>query len=489
MSGFINNTFKLLSGNIVAQILCVILIPIITRLYTPGDYGVFQLFISISSVITIFSCFSYQLAIMLPEEDEESINIVALCLILILIVSIISGAILLIISSDIGKLLNSSEISSYLVFIPITVFLSGIFSVLSYWMARKKKFGTMATAHIVNSTFSRIIQVGLGLHNSTALGLIIGQIIGHGSSLIIFIKSIKNDSNILRFISINKIKRQAIRYKRFPIYTSWSTTANTISTQITPITLAFFFNSTTVGYYALANMVIFLPISFFGQALGNVFFQKASEEKNKTGEIVGIVKVIISRLIAFGLFPSFVIMIMGGVIFSEILGPQWSEAGIYAGILAPWTLFVFIASPLSTIFAILEKQTIDLLFNILILFSRLCVLIIGGLLNDPIISLLLYSITGVVFWGWMNTYLLMISGVKLSEGLLLYVKPLFLSIILSIPMILINYFQSTGFAKFLVIIAVSIIYYTIIIKRDALLCKELNKLLQNFHGIRYLSRK
>ena len=236
-------------------------------------------------------------------------------------------------------------------------------------------------------------------------------------------------------------------------------------------------------------MVIFLPISFFGQALGNVFFQKASEEKNKTGEIVGIVKDVMRRLIAFGLFPSFVLMIMGGVIFSEILGPQWSEAGRYAGILAPWTLFVFIASPLSTIFAILEKQTIDLLFNILILFSRLCVLIIGGLLNDPIISLLLYSITGVVFWGWMNTYLLMISGVKLSEGLLLYVKPLFLSIILSIPMILINYFQSTGFAKFLVIIAVSIIYYTIIIKRDALLCKELNKLLQNFHGIRYLSRK
>ena len=85
MSGFINNTFKLMSGNIVAQIFCVILIPIITRLYTPDDYGVFQLFISISSVITIFSCLSYQLAIMLPEEDEESINIVALCVILILI--------------------------------------------------------------------------------------------------------------------------------------------------------------------------------------------------------------------------------------------------------------------------------------------------------------------------------------------------------------------------------------------------------------------
>ncbi len=202
MTSFGNNVFKLISGNIIAQILGIITIPVITRLYSPGDYGVFQLIISISSIITIFSCLSYQLAIMLPKEDEDSINIVALCIMLTILISVISGILLTFFSDDIGKLLNSPDSSSYLVFVPIMVLTGGLFTVLSYWMSRRKKFGTIVGVQVTNLISSKIVQLGFGLCSPSSLGLIAGFIIGYFSSLLILLKVILNDIHLFKYINL-----------------------------------------------------------------------------------------------------------------------------------------------------------------------------------------------------------------------------------------------------------------------------------------------
>ena len=93
--------------------------------------------------------------------------------------------------------------------------------------------------------------------------------------------------------------------------------------------------------------------------------------------------------------------------------------GAIAAILSPWLLFAFVASPLKMIFAVLERQTVDLTFNILILVSRIVGLTIGGLFGDPYLALLLYSVTGVIFWGWMNLYIMKLSGFLIEQVFLI----------------------------------------------------------------------
>jgi len=155
MSTFFTNVLKMVSGNIIAQIFVILLMPILTRLYSPEDFGVFQLFLSISTIITALSCLSYQFAIMLPKDDEDSANIVILCVILITIISIASGSIFIIYSDVIGKVLNAPVISQYLIFLPFVVFISSVFSVMTYWLSRRTQFGTIATAQVVNSVSLR----------------------------------------------------------------------------------------------------------------------------------------------------------------------------------------------------------------------------------------------------------------------------------------------------------------------------------------------
>ena len=91
MSNFITNVLKLVSGSVASQILAILLVPLITRIYSPDDLGVFQLFVSVSGILVIFSTFSYQYAIMLPKTDEDSANIVFLCSVLVTLISLLTA--------------------------------------------------------------------------------------------------------------------------------------------------------------------------------------------------------------------------------------------------------------------------------------------------------------------------------------------------------------------------------------------------------------
>jgi O-antigen/teichoic acid export membrane protein len=218
-------------------------------------------------------------------------------------------------------------------------------------------------------------------------------------------------------------------------------------------------------------MVVLLPVGVIGNATSRVFFQRACEEKNRSGSIENIVREVQQRLISIAMFPMLILLIIGPELFSVVLGQQWSVAGVYAGILAPWILFVFIASPLGSIFYVLEKQAIDLTFNLLILVSRFVVLIIGGLSGDPIVALILYSSTGVLFWGGMNLYLLKISGISYLFGVKEYFRFFGISLVVAIPMIAAKLFAVSTIILLIVAGVASIVYYAIIIHYDPVLKK------------------
>jgi lipopolysaccharide exporter len=478
MSRFITNVFKLVSGSVVAQVLGTLLIPIITRLYSPENFGVFQLFLAISGILAVLSCLSYQLAIMLPKEDEDSANIVALCLILICAVSVISGGAFILLSGWVGEVLNTPEVSQYLIFLPVIVFLNGLFLVINYWLSRRVRFGAVATAQVANSISSKAVQIGAGVGVASPLGLVLGQIAGYLMGLLVMFRGIQADFPLFRSVSLSRMKHLAVRYKRFPLFTSWSTVANSVSMQAAPLMLAAFFNPVVVGFYGMAHMVVNMPMSLIGSATGQVFFQKASEERNRTGSVKTVVREVHQRLVSIGIFPILILMIIGEELFALVLGAQWATAGEYARILAPWLLLVFIASPLSTIFSVLEKQTVDFSFNLLILSSRIAVLYIGGVYGNPVVALILFSITGTIFWGWMNLYILKISGVAYRTGLKDFLRFILVAFAAASPLIVAKYLSVSLYTLLIVAGIATCIYYAVVVFKDPILKKEFTGILQ-----------
>ncbi|MFA0823682.1 MAG: oligosaccharide flippase family protein [Methanomethylovorans sp.] len=469
MSTFSNNVLKLVSGSLIAQLLGICLIPVITRLYSPEDFGILQLFTSISGIAAIIACFSYQLSIMLPKNDEESVNIFGLCIILLVITSTIIGIIFLVFANQISEILNSPQLSAYLFLIPIAVFLNGLLLIMNYWLSRRIRFGVIAAASVSNTIFNKLVQIVATTGSISPFGLILGSILGNAAANIIMLSEIKKELYLFKHISIKKIKELAIRYKKFPIYTSWSTFANEISRQVPSFMLAFFYSTNVVGYYSLAYLAVNLPMSMIGSAVSQVFFQKASEEKNRTGYVKQTVSEVHKRLMSLIIGPMILILIIGDNIFSFTFGPEWTIAGVYAKILIPWIFLMFLSSPLTTLFSILEIQEVGLIFDLGLLFLRLIVLYIGGIYGNPYFTLLLYSLTGAIFCGIMNYIILKKSHVSCKDELFVAAKLLCISGLIFIPVCITKYItQMTYIILFVASIAL-LIYYIVIIFEDSTL--------------------
>jgi O-antigen/teichoic acid export membrane protein len=479
MSNFITNVLKLVSGSVASQALGILLIPIITRIYNPDDFGIFQLFMSISGILVIVSTFSYQFAIMLPKTEEDAANVTSLCTVLVIITSLLTGIVVLLIPVNIDEIFKTPGISSYLPLLSLIIFLNGMFFVQNYWLSRRTRFGVIAGSRVSNTLSTKLFQIGLAKPGVSPLGLIWGYIAGYLIADLFMLKGMKKDIQVFKKVSMKRMKEVAIQYKDFPLFSFWSSVANTISPQVPAFLLAYFYSTSVVGHFSLANQVVNLPMGIVGAAIGQVFFQRVSEVKNGNGkgDMKTIVGEVYNKLISIGLFPMILLIILGEQIFTFAFGDGWDVAGTYVKILVPWIFLVFLSSPITTLYNVFEKQKVWLTFSIALLVSRVIALVIGGTTGTPEFALALYSFTGAVFWLWNNAYLLGLAGISKKESIDVLLKYATISLVVSIPLILIKWISSNFYVIMFVAVVVTVIYYAIALHEDPMFRKMFSSFL------------
>lgn len=412
-SSFAGDVFKLVSGTTVAQGITVLATPLITRLYSPDALGTTSVFNSIASILHVIACLRYERAIMLPEQDRDAANLLAISLCAVLFVSTASWLLIWAVGTPLIRLLNAPDLRSYLWLLPPSVLAVGGFLAFNYWNTRTKHFGRLSIARVTQSVAMNSSRLGIGLLGQAgAGGLIGGQVLGYCFVTATLGKLIWQEDRDLvrRSISWQKVKTWFIRHRKFPLYTTWSALLNNISWQLPTFILSAFFSQAIVGYYDLGTQVLRIPMAFIGSSIAQVFFQRAAEAKG-TETLTAVVENTFRYLVVLGLFPLLLLTIVGRDLFVIVFGESWAEAGVYAQILSVWTFFWFISSPLSTLYNILEKQRFDLILNIVILVTRLISLLVGSLLNNARLALLLFSLSGILVYGYLSLVIMSASGV------------------------------------------------------------------------------
>ncbi|MCJ7647641.1 MAG: oligosaccharide flippase family protein [Candidatus Lokiarchaeota archaeon] len=418
-SGFFEDTLKIVSGTTISAFLNAIATPIITRLFAPSVFGITSIYISITTIIGVVVCLRYEQSIILPEKDEEASTMLGVSLCFSLIISLLMIPIFIFGRFIIVNWLNAAPLEPFLFLIPIHIFFNGFFISLNYWNTRTKNFSRLAAAAVINNLVTILFTIILGFLGFTSTGFMIWAIVAgkvFSSLFLIFLVWREHKELFINSIRFNKMIEGIGRYKKFPIYGIGSTLLSTISWQLPTFLLSRFFTSTIVGYYALGLRIIKLPMSLIGDAISQVFFQRAVEAKN-SNKLNVLVWDVFRRLVIIGLIPIFLLSIIGQDLFIFAFGQEWAEAGVYVQILSIWMFFWFISGPFSNIFGVLEKQEMQLYWNIANIITRFVSLWIGGILNDPRMALLLFSISGVIIYGWKVLINLKLSGVSIRSAL------------------------------------------------------------------------
>ncbi|MBK1988485.1 oligosaccharide flippase family protein [Sphaerospermopsis aphanizomenoides BCCUSP55] len=468
-TSFAGDVLKLVSGTAFAQVLTILASPFLTRLYGPEAFGKLAIFLSVTSIIGVIICFRYELAIMLPETDEEAANLLGLSLVFVVLISVLTIPIVWLGQSVLLELLKDPTLSRFLCLVPPMVFFSGMAQALNYWNSRTKYFGRLSMARVCQSVTTTGIQLGSGYTGYATGGtLIVASVVGLAMSTLILGGQIwHDDGKFLRTsINWNRMLAGLRRYSKFPIYGIWSALFNTISFQLPVLMLSNFFPSTVVGYYALSNRLLSLPMSIIGATFSQVFFQRATKAKSE-GHIVEVFEVSLKYLLILGIFPFLALTLVGDDIFTVFLGKNWTEAGVYSQILALWIFLVFVGSPVQTLIEVLERQEIELFFNIFLLISRWLSLFIGGLFGNARFTLILFSMTGVIAWLWIIIWLISNAGLSRKRITIFLIKKLVFCLPFLIIISLAKWvFELSPFVIVALYIGSIIIYYLFCVGRD-----------------------
>lgn len=414
---FARNVVTLMTGTIFAQALLVLISPILTRLYGPADYGIAALYASLLGINTVVACWCYQYAIVLPENDEDAANLLALSIIICFGMAVLTLVLVALFRIPTAKLLGAPKLAQWLWLMPLSLLEAGLFQALNYWSTRRKQFARLAARTITQSAVTASAQLGAGVAFHPGMGgLISGSIIGLLTATGQLAGQIfRDEGNIIKsYINREDMKRMFIRYKEFPIYSSWSGLLNTTSTMLPVLLLGYYFNPTVVGYYALGNTVMSMPMNLVGGSVAQVFFPRATEAR-RIGSLDRLTLEMFQRLLAIGFVPILLITVVAPHLFAVVFGTRWWMAGEYVRWISLWLLFVFISSPLSNLYVVMERQKDGLVVNIFMISSRLLVLIIGGIKGSALFTIALFGITGAILWIFNCIYILHLTAVPASK--------------------------------------------------------------------------
>jgi lipopolysaccharide exporter len=414
---FSRDVLKLVSGTTFSQALVILASPILTRLFSPEAFGLLAIFTSITKVLGVVSCLRYEFAIMLPDDERDAVNLLALCVALVTGISLLSLPFFLVFEPAIVSALNAPGLAGHLWLVAPFVFVSGLFVALNYWNSRTRRYGRLAVARIVSSVAITGGQLGAGVAGIATGGALIGaSALGQGVATGVLGAQILRDDRqrFGRHVSLASIRAMLVRYKRFPLYDSWSGLLNVSSWQLPSLLLPIFFSPVQVGYYALAFRLIVLPMDLIGSAIQQVFFQRASNAE-RAGNLAELTEPVFTVLLRIGVFPMLTLALIGEELFSVVFGAAWAEAGLYTQLLAVWALVWLISSPLSSIYMVQEKQSFGLWINIANFVTRLGALVAGGMLGSARLAILFFGVSGIAVYGFLCVRLLMFSGIPMHR--------------------------------------------------------------------------
>jgi O-antigen/teichoic acid export membrane protein len=404
-SEFSRNVLTLMTGTTIAQAIPIAISPILTRIYTPEDFGMFALYMSMASILSVVATGRYELAIMLPKKDEDAINIVALSLIISFLVSFIALLIIFFFNDSLTNLLGNPKISSWLYFIPLTVLFTGIYQSFNYWSNRKKHYKRLATSRVVQSGITASSNLGMGFGGFGGAGLIGSSILGQGVASFLLGKIIfKEDKNCFGKIKKLKIFALGRRYISFLTVNLPHTFLNVLSSNFPVLLISYFFGNLVTGFYSISNRVIVAPIGIITNSYGQVFLQHISSSTVSQKEKEFFFKKTVYRILGYSLVPFLLLFFFLPQLFQIIFGENWIEAGVYGQILIPMLYFRFVGSIVSSVTVVFNQQQKALKIEIINTLLRIFALIIGGIEEDIILGLILFSLFSIfvtiyrLFW-------------------------------------------------------------------------------------------
>jgi O-antigen/teichoic acid export membrane protein len=370
---FLESAALLGGATAIGQAISILSSLILTRLYTPSDFGALAVFVSILSQLLVVSSFRYEWAIPLEEDESSAIDLLFLCFLLTSLNFVFSCTVIYLFGDQLAVLANIPNLKPFLWLLPPTLLISGAYQSLSYWVLRRKAFKILAISKLEQSLWGAVTPIALGLASKGPMGLLIGYSLNLSMAirkLVSFLLS--NRYLYLGSPSFFRMKKMARKYYRFPTFSVFSSFLNNAGLICPVLFMNFFYTSDDSGSFSLAQRLVSIPGSLIGASIAQAFIPNATKlVQENPKELKNLYyRATLFLFIAGGLFT--LILLFSPSIFTYVFGLKWYQSGLMAQSMVLMFIPFLIASPLCLL-EWLNRQDWMLGWNI----TRLVLLSVG----------------------------------------------------------------------------------------------------------------
>lgn len=394
LPSFVRSVITLSLGTFLSQLLGFLLLPLLSRLYNPQQFGLFYTFTGITQTLCLISTLKYEKSIILPEKKSDVNSLVLLTFTIVSIFSVILS-IVLGLSRNIN--IGLGDVKNLTLLIPITIFSYSFYSIMLQWYQRDVKFKTISILGVCQSILVFGFSILFSYFKISQNGLVLGYVFGCFVLIILII--------IFQYgrfyVIFNNLDKRAIthnfkKYIDFPKYYLFYDLLTSGFVFLTPVIISTYYSKIECGLFSMAYRILMVPIIIISIAVSNVFLVKAKNDFTLNKKFNFIYKNTLNRISILALLIYVPIFFFGGKTISIFLGEAWGEIDLYVKILSIMLFFEFIVYVFrNNTYVIVQKQRTGLIIQIFSMsVSLTCLILLSSLgLKVALVAFTLSSIS------------------------------------------------------------------------------------------------
>jgi O-antigen/teichoic acid export membrane protein len=332
---FSRHVLVLAAGGAVGQIIGVVASPVITRLYSPVDFGTLGVYTSLLSLLAVAVSLRYEQTIPMPASDEDGRHLLAVALTVTLNFSLLAAVGVALLGNQVAMWTNSPGLMPSLWLLPLSLAAIGAFEALSLWAVRIREFSMISRAKVSQNIGQVVAQIAFGIIGLGPAGLIIGDSGSRMAASGVLSHLLSGRAALFRGVSGVGMRTAAIQYRRFATVSSVSGLVNSAVVNLPVLILATLYGPAVAGFFGLGRLVIFAPFAVVGNSIGRVYMSRVTRARHEApGSLMSLLIRVTMRLsLALPVFA--VIFLAAPTLFPLVFGPTWAEVGVYIQILCP----------------------------------------------------------------------------------------------------------------------------------------------------------
>lgn len=365
----------LLSVGVGVQLIALLLLPWVSRIYTPDTLGDLALILSIATLLSIAVGGRYEQAIVVCQEPLERDHLLRLTLWITALVTLALLALTPVIEPWIGTT-RYATLQGKLWLIPPVVCTLGLCATLSNYALSLGQFKRIATSKAVQGLGNNGLKVGFGLFSPSVWSLWGAQIASTLLALIPLLRPLKHSRQTNNPSSRREFGQVARKYRAFPLFSLPQAAITTLLGSILILMLPLGYTTVEIGLVTMATMLARRPIQLIADSVSQVYFNRLSVAHHAQAPWRPLVRPLLMVTLVAGIPTLLILWWAMPYLVRWFLAPEYAACTEIIRAMLVYLLVFFFTSIINVIPDIIGWQRAHLQVQLLNLFLQVALLVL-----------------------------------------------------------------------------------------------------------------